>query len=416
VSEFELSPDQKSAVDALMSWRTNPSGGFITFGGYAGCGKTTILSHLRMLLPSNIKIAFCAYTGKAASVLKSKLIKCGINNFPNDSISTIHSLIYEPPKDDENNPDPEIKWILKTELDCDLIICDEASMVSETIFEHLMSFNIPIIFAGDHGQLPPIEGTLNLMDNPLIKLEKVHRFAEKNPLTKISLLARLEGYISHGTYGDVVHKVPKKHSMITDFINNCGTFDNTAILCGFNKTRIELNQKIRTWNKREGKIPLPGERVICLRNNAQASRCPIYNGVGGTIAEVSNRTDHLHAKISIDGEEKNYIGKISKNIFNNPNPDMSSEWILEIPEDKDEDDVDKIQRFLQQNQYSKKPRRKYLDCFDFGYCMTVHKSQGSEWDRVMLIEQPCQHWSGELWARWLYTAVTRSKSELLIVR
>jgi exodeoxyribonuclease V len=411
--DFEFSPDQRSAIDALMVWRSNPVDGKISFSGYAGTGKTTVISALRSLLPTSTRIAYCAFSGKAASVLRSKLIKCGIQSYPNDNISTIHSLIYEPPKDEENNPDPEVKWVLKKELSFDLIICDESSMISENIYNDLMSFNIPIIFAGDAGQLPPVEGTLNLMANPIIKLEKVHRFAEHNPLTKISMMARLDGYIPHGTFGEFVHKVPKKHSLITDFINTCGDFSGSAIICGFNKTRIELNQKIRTWHKREGAIPLVGERVICLKNNAQALRCPIYNGVGGKIIEISSAMDHYHARISIDGEDKNFIGKISKNIFNNPSPDMNSEWIMEVPE---EEDIDATRRFLKKNNYSKKPRRKYLDAFDFGYVLTCHKSQGSEWERVMVLEQPCSFWAGELWARWLYTAVTRAKTELLIVR
>ena len=65
---------------------------------------------------------------------------------------------------------------------------------------------------------------------------------------------------------------------------------------------------------------------------------------------------------------------------------------------------------------SGKKKRRYLDCFDFGYALTVHKSQGSEWDNVMVIEQPCKYWSGRDWNRWLYTAVTRAKNRLLIVR
>jgi exodeoxyribonuclease-5 len=227
------------------------------------------------------------------------------------------------------------------------------------------------------------------------------------------MLARIEGYIPYGTFGDFVHKVPKKHSMITDFINGCNDFSNSAILCGFNKTRVSLNQKIRTWNKREGKLPVIGERVICLKNNAQAKRCPIYNGICGTVKEIVDHIDYAYTVVSIDGEDKNYVGKISRNIFNNPSPDMNSEWIYDTVIDQG-DDVDNIKRFLKNK--NTKTVKKYLDCYDFGYCMTVHKSQGSEWERVMVIEQPCQHWSGELWNRWLYTSVTRSKKELLIVR
>jgi len=406
---IDFSPDQKNSIDSLMSWQANPSGDYITFGGFAGTGKSTIMGHLRNILPQSIRIAYCAFTGKAASVLKAKLQKFGINQFPNDYIGTIHKLIYEPPENEDDDTVTEFNWVLKTALSYDLIISDESSMISESIFTDLVSFGIPIIFAGDHGQLPPIEGSLNLMESPMIRLEKVHRFAEKNPLTKVSMLARLEGYIPHGKYGDNVIKVKKNHSLITDFINFGGDFSDTAILCGFNQTRVEVNKKIRNWYKREGDEPKPGEKVICLKNNAHSKFCPIYNGVTGIIRECQTRFDHLYVKISIDGEEKNYIGKISKNIFNNKNPDMS-EWIFEETYANDAD----IDRFISERKT--KQKRVYLDCFDFGYTLTVHKSQGSEWGRVMLLEQPCQYWSGPLWNRWLYTGVTRSKNELLIVR
>jgi ATP-dependent exoDNAse (exonuclease V) alpha subunit len=409
---MDLSPDQISALDQIMEWWKSRTS-FISLGGFAGCGKTTLMSVFRSKLPSHVRIAFCSYTGKAASVLKSKLQKIGINLYPSDYVGTIHKLIYEPIKDEDTDID-DVEWKLKDHLDYDLFVVDEASMLGESIYQDLCSFNIPILAVGDHGQLPPIEGSFNLMENPIIRLERVHRFAEGNPLTKISMLARLEGYIPHGKYGDNVIKVSQKHSLVTDFINNSNNFSDSAILCGFNQTRVNVNQKIRSWYKKEGPIPLPGEKVICLKNNAQAKLCPIYNGITGIIRECTTRCDHLYAKIAIDGEDKKYIGKISKNVFNNKNPDMS-EWIMEEVSIRsgDSDDID-IDRFLSKKK--SKQKRLYLDCFDFGYCLTVHKSQGSEWDRVMLLEQPCQHWSGPLWNRWLYTGVTRSKNELLIVR
>ncbi|RLD63308.1 MAG: hypothetical protein DRI84_09815, partial [Bacteroidetes bacterium] len=56
-----------------------------------------------------------------------------------------------------------------------------------------------------------------------------------------------------------------------------------------------------------------------------------------------------------------------------------------------------------------------IDYFDFGYAMSVHKSQGSEWDRVILFEQRTKHWDDEYYTRWLYTAITRARSKLFII-
>jgi len=403
---IELSPDQQSCFDIIMDWYRSRED-LLTMGGYAGSGKTTLIGKLRGSLSESTRVAFCAYTGKAASVLRSKLNLAFMEN-SDDYCGTIHSLIYEPLVDDETN---EITgWVLKPLLDYDLIIIDESSMISEDLFSDLKSFHIPMLYVGDHGQLPPIEGTLNLMSNPIIKLEKVHRFAEHDPLTKISILAREQGYIAHGTYGDFVHKVPPKHSLITDFINNSDDFSNTAILCGFNNTRVSINEKIRNWGERKGKLPRAGEKVICLKNNKDAKECPIYNGVLGIVTSCESYFDHLNLTVKIDGEIKSYRGKVSRNIFNNSKPDLN-EFIWEESKTKQPSET----RFISM---ANKPvrRKRYLDCFDFGYALTVHKSQGSEWGRVMVIEQPCSYWSGDNWNRWLYTAVTRSTKQLLIVR
>ena len=403
---MDLSNDQQCAFDSIMEWLKKPTN-FITLGGYAGTGKTTLISHLRNNILETTKIAFCAYTGKASSVLRSKLIKFGINRFPKDSCGTIHGLIYEPRVED----DEITGWILKPEIDYDLIICDESSMISEDIFNDLKSYGIPIIFIGDHGQIPPIEGSLNLMANPQIKLEKVHRFAESNPLTKISMMARLEGYIPHGVYSDKIQKVRPKNPLITKFINESGDFTNTAIICGFNNTRIDLNNKIRTWRGFKDQYPSIGERVICLKNNKGSKMCPIYNGIQGTVKYIESFFDHLKLRVDIDGEPKHYLGRVSSKVFGNVKPIMNEFIYIE----KENDDIDNIKnRFSSYHKVKK--QKTYLDCFDFGYCLTVHKSQGSEWDRVCVIEQPCDYWKGSNWNRWLYTSVTRAKNELLIVR
>ena len=189
---IELSSDQQFCFDAIMSWYSNPSA-LLSMGGYAGCGKTTLIGKMRNTLPRSTRVAFCCFTGKASSVLRSKLQLFEIQRFPDDYCGTIHSLIYEPILDDVTNE--IIGWVLRVKIPYDLIVIDEASMVNEELFKDLCSYNIPILAVGDHGQLPPIDGNLNLMKSPMLKLEKVHRFAESNPITKVSILAREQGFI-----------------------------------------------------------------------------------------------------------------------------------------------------------------------------------------------------------------------------
>jgi exodeoxyribonuclease-5 len=409
---MELSKLQLQCVDDIMSWfnGSNTKQTFI-LSGVAGSGKTTLIAHIRNLLSKNIKIAFGAYTGKASSVLRSKLQKFNINRFEDDSISTIHALIYEPPLDDDLDIN-EMKWILKSDLEFDFLIIDECSMIPKKIYDELLSFNKKILFVGDAFQLPSVDDTFNLLSGPIdFKLHEVHRFALENPLTKISIMAREEGYVPHGRYGEFVIKVRPNDPLITKFIDNIKDFENTIILCGFNKTRIDLNQKIRARKKIHG-IPQTGERIICLKNNRHAKRCPIYNGVIGTLKSITENFDHYRVSVKIDGEDQFYHGSISKKVFNNEKPEMN-EYIFVEDED---DNVDNVYNHYSNQNRTLKKRKIYLDCFDFASAATVHKSQGSEFNHVLLIEQVCSYWSGDLWNRWLYTGITRSRNELLIVR
>ena len=144
---LELSKDQQIALDTLLDWWKTPNRKqLITLGGYAGCGKTTIITVFRKILAEEnpyIKVAFCAFTGKAASVMSVKLKKTMTKDIlGQDRISTIHSLMYEPVFEGENI----IDWKKITYLrGIDLIIIDEASMVSKKMYEDLKSYKIPMI-------------------------------------------------------------------------------------------------------------------------------------------------------------------------------------------------------------------------------------------------------------------------------
>lgn len=418
--EIELSQDQSKCYKQIMDWitafqhpeRSVQNQDLLTMGGYAGTGKTTLIGKIRNDL-KHYNIAFVAYTGKAAAVLRNKLKLFNGHIRSTDYCGTIHSLIYEPILDPTTKE--VIGWQKVKMLNFNLIICDESSMVGEDIFDDLSSFGIPILAIGDHGQLPPIEGDINLMSHPDIRLEQIHRHAENSPIIKISMMAREEGFIPHGNYGTEVRKVNPSSGSITKFIENSSDFSDTAIICGFNKTRINLNQKVRAWFNYKDKYPQVGERIICLKNNKDARHCPIYNGVIGTVKDIIDNYNFLKVEVAIDGEAEYYKGKICPTTFNNEKPDFVHSFIEEIIEDRHDYDVDRFATTRSTRRRVSETRKKYLDHFDFGYCLTVHKSQGSEWQRVMLIEQPCKFWSGDLWNKWLYTAVTRAKSELLIV-
>ncbi len=385
---LDLSFDQKAALYNLTLWFNSQNKTFITLGGYAGTGKTTLIAILRQKLfdqNKKIKVAFCTYTGKASRVLRLKLIE-NKALFPSDFVGTIHSLIYSPIEDEKTK---EITgWKKREEIEADLIIIDEASMVDFFIWQDLLSYKIPIVAVGDHGQLPPIRENFNLMQKPSLKLEEIHRQAKHNPIIKLSIMAREQGSIPAGVFGKNIKKIMSSEPGSWEGIEELLKAYNpdTLILCGYNKTRVKINDFVRTSLGFESPIPQIRDRVICLRNNRSRG---IFNGMLGTIFDIQEKNQEFYdALVAMDGEEGLYSGAVYKAQFGAPQP---------INFTKD--------RF----------KLRESDIFDFGYGLTVHKAQGSQAKRVILFEERFSIMDDEQWKRWLYTAVTRAEEELFII-
>ncbi|MFH1561449.1 MAG: AAA family ATPase [Patescibacteria group bacterium] len=385
---LKLSQDQKKALNQLLDWyrKEKTVDTHITLGGYAGTGKTTLIAVFRKRLKEideKLKVSFVCYTGKASRVLRQKL-KEEKAVFPKDTVGTIHSLIYTPI---ENDRQEIVGWKRKDKIDSQLIVIDEASMVDGLIWEHLLTYKIPIIAVGDHGQLPPIKNNFNLMEKPDLKLEEIHRQARENPIIALSIQARQDGIVLPNKYANRVRKFdksdPEAQEAMAELLTNYD--NNTLVLCGYNHTRRKLNNFIRQALGFESPSPLPNDRVICLRNNHTAG---IFNGMLGTIVSIKLKTDKWYqVEINMDGEETNYEGLISVDQFGNDLP----------------------MNFTQR-------RREIMkgDLFDFGYALTVHKAQGGQAKKVILFEERFKQTTDDQWKRWLYTAVTRAEKELYI--
>jgi exodeoxyribonuclease-5 len=351
---MDLSNEQKlvlnGILDAIQYKRT------VTLGGFAGSGKTTLISHLIKLLPNFV---VCAFTGKAASVLRQKGVHA----------NTIHSLIYRPMVDDSGN----IKkskygnpiFIRVPKLEADGIICDEASMVNRDLYEDLVSFGIPIIFVGDHGQLPPIGSDIHLMQQPDFVLETIHRNAGE--------IARFCEFIRNG-YRPAAFRpsFEGKVRFLTRWQADQYLTQVDQIICAFNKTRVQLNRRVREKLGRVGDRPVAGDRVMCLRNNRNIG---LFNGLQGEAKFIFTKKNRMHFK----SDEGNLFDiKFDPQNFNAEK--------YEISFHKDDPDP-----------------------FDFCFCCTCHKFQGSEADKVMVFEQQGGRWSK---VRWNYTAASRAR-ELL---
>lgn len=327
----------------------------VKMAGYAGTGKSTLIKYLIKFFP---EFAVCAYTGKAANVLREK----GIDQ---DKASTIHSLIYTP----QTDRDGTLYFALSHGLWNEGIIIDEASMVSEDIYYDLKSFNIPLIFIGDHGQLEPVGSDFNIMKDPNYVLEEIHRNAGE--------IARFGEFIRRG-YNTSKYKVNdnSKIEFVTQRSLSVKDYLNVdQIICAFNKTRVKINQIVREAQGYSGTINI-GEKIMCLKNNKTLR---LFNGMQGIVTGL-------------------HKGKHGKNLmdFKFGNEKFENIWYDTEQFGKEKYKMDKYDR------NSPSP-------FDYASCITCHKSQGDQWDKVLVLEQKCRGWDHK---RWAYTAATRAKNHL----
>ena len=355
---MKLSDEQKHVISRAVKL-DQP---ILTIGGYAGTGKTVVLKHLSDYFPN---FAVCAYTGKASDVLRRK----GVSG-----ASTIHSLIYELEKDEFGNPvlDPDgcPNFVLKTQIPYDGILLDEGSMVGKIIFSDLCSFGLPIIVVGDHGQLEPIgNDAFNLMKNPDYTLETIHRNAGE--------IAYFAEHIRKGYKpSSFAFQNPKNIIFLNKYSAEPYYTQADQIICAYNKTRVQINRRCREMLGYFSEQPSEGDRIICLKNDKQKN---LFNGMQGTI----------------------------KKLFKKPKNKM-----LFAVDDFDHEVLFDPMQFNQEKFDSNGRSKDDPIPFDYSYCITAHKSQGSEYGKVMVIEQRCEAWDHR---RWAYTAASRAKEKVFWV-
>ncbi len=342
-----LSPDQARALEEVERWIGSPKKR-LRLGGYAGTGKTTLI---RMLIDRH-SASVCAFTGKAAFVLRSKGVPA----------STMHRLLYKPVQSGG-----EVQFVLVPELATELVIVDEASMVDKNLMRDLESFPVKVLYVGDHGQLEPVGDDPGLMHNPDVRLEQIHRQASGSPIIQFAHHVR-EGNPprSFGPEAEVV--VGAQGAALLEY---------DAILCGFNATRVDINRRVRAQLGFEGPLPLPGERVICLRNHREYG---VFNGMQASVVTVEPAGRHR-------------LDMVVEDDLGNRSPAMRCD----------------ARQFGAPTTRTSKESRYEIALWDWGYALTVHKSQGSEWPRVLVLEQIASSWSP---ARWMYTAATRASERL----
>ena len=417
---------QYNAIKTIKQWfqkDTKTKQVFRLFG-YAGTGKSTVLkfilnelnlTHFDKNKSDNTQsVVVATFTGKAASVLRKKGIPA----------RTIHSLIYSPYESTEEEIKEFEKEILKAKNEANeltgfrrtqaeanivsmninlakmkspkfilnycgdaayakLIVLDEVSMVGEEMAKDLLSFNKPILVIGDPGQLPPIEGTGAFTNQqPDFMLSEIHRQAENSPIIRLATMARNGIAIPYGDYDGI------KKIRIQDV--DMEKLKSGQIICGLNSSRMELNNIIRYDLGYNSTIPVgPQEKIICLKNE---NKLGLLNGM---FLELSNVVDEhrLYFSATVKDEYGKLISPDSLRIYKGHFEDH-------IQLDKNRNDKDW-------------KSKKFLTEATFGYSITAHKAQGSQWENVVVWDDNLGR-TIEDRSRWLYTAITRAETGLII--
>lgn len=360
------SAQQEQAIRAVIAWANDKrSPQVFRLFGYAGTGKTTIAKEIAEQVGGHVP--FAAFTGKASLVLRSK--GC-------DNASTIHSLIY---KVDEDGPNPTFVINKDSTLAmARLCIVDEVSMVGDELARDLLSFGRKVLVLGDPAQLPPVKGTGYFIDaKPDFMLTEIHRQAADNPIIRMSMEIREGRKLQMGAYGD--SRVIARNQLGQNMVMTAD-----QVLCGLNRTRRSTNMKIRALLGRADHMPEPGDRLVCLRNNKEKQL------LNGGLWDVETTA-------GVNG-----IGDVAMTVKSQDNPIITYPVEVGVP----------VQFFLGTEETLDYWRRRDSDEFDYGYALTCHKAQGSQFDSVLVIDESRAF--REEAAKWLYTAVTRAAQKIVI--
>lgn len=368
---------------------------YTVISGYAGSGKSTLVKFLvaALQIPED-EVVYACFTGKACNVLQQKGCK---------NVSTLHRLLYE------FRPRQDGSFIKIPRADLEpysLVIVDECSMASKDLIQQLFRHQVHVICLGDPGQLPPInpEDDNHLLDRPHVFLNEIHRQAQESEIIRVSMDIRAGRPLELLDGKDV--KVIDK----SDLVEGMYMWAD-QILCAKNDTRIGINNHMRELLEREGE-PQEGDKVICLRNyweTLDSDGNPLINGTIGTLSNNYSRTLSYPRFINGGGS----FGVVNTDIITETGScfsDLMMDKKLILEGKKSLDQKTEWRLMKSENLSWMVPKE-----FTYGYAITCHKSQGSQWNKILVFEENFP-FGKEEHQRWLYTAVTRAAERCVIVR
>lgn len=408
---IEFTQSQKAAIDAVSQWYTGDTVRKPVFRlfGFAGSGKSSIAKAIVEHIGA--KPLYAAFTGKAASVLDKK--GCS-------PAATVHSSIYIPveksierlqmmrmeleelPKGTPAHRDLERKIQAEEEkvktpgfvrnpdgplANADIMVLDECSMINKDLAEDILSFNVPILSLGDPAQLPPVGGNGYFIDGkPDVMLTEIHRQAAGNPIIKLATEIRKGGVLRDPLdWGDVkvvARPKVKKQGLTVPGYSKEVLFAADQIICGKNDTRHRINFLMRKLKGFTDPQFMKGERVICLANNHDIGvlNGQIFEMVSNPV--VKGRGPHFKADFRLEGTDE--VRTLT--VWGNRGKLKPEEFRL--------------------------AHMRQMMIADWGYAITCHKSQGSEWPSVCVIDESRVFRQDA--SKWLYTSVSRATEKLTV--
>lgn len=392
---MELTKKQEEGLKIAVARHKNREK-YTVISGYAGTGKSTLVRFIIDALDvDKDKVAYATYTGKAAEVLRKK---------GNPNAMTLHRLLY----DSIPRQGGGFIRIPKKQLDYDIVVVDEVSMVPKTMVDMLLAHRVYILFLGDPGQLPQIDKkeAHNLLDHPHVFLDEVMRQAAESEIIQLTMKIR-NGENIPFMHGKEVIVAPKAE-LVTGHLTWAD-----IIICATNKTRHNMNKQKRELLGYSGALQT-GERIIVKRNyweDCDEDGNALVNGTIGTVANPYESFVRIPSYVKNDRRDLPLVGCIFT-------PDGGKSFdTFEIDKDyllKEEPCVD-----WRVSYQLGKLKPKIGDILPkqatYGYALTCHAAQGSEFDKVLVIEESFPFDKIEH-QRWLYTAATRAAEKMVLVR
>lgn len=370
---------------------------YTVIAGYAGTGKSTLVRYIiSALCVEENRVCYCAFTGKAAEVLKKK---------GNKNVCTLHRLLYD------HIPKPAGGFFRKPKpkIDYDVVVVDEVSMAPKSLMDLLLKHKVYVICLGDPFQLPPIDKDEDnhLLDHPHIFLDEIMRQEADSEIIQLTMKIRNQEPIDFYN-GNEVKVIPYSE------LNTGVLLWGDQVLTATNAKRQSINNQMRALNGRTGD-PQDGDKVICLRNyweEFSENGDPLVNGTIGILQNSFQSWRELPRFIRSDIKKFDLlIGDLvipeTQDMYTLTEMDRQMiitgekccDWRLSYQLGK-----------LRQTHGEIVPKE-----FAYAYAITGHKAQGSEWSKVVILEERFPFDKTEH-ARWLYTACTRASSRLVLVR